>query len=115
MARCDEGYLCEVCQQPVDKITHSSLYLRYVIGEVDSRQLLSLPERHLSCDPTLAQYILAEEFTPVDCPGFFSKHDLDREFVAQRERLVTRGWQRLKEVLKQKLPIADYPLPQTHE
>jgi hypothetical protein len=110
MARCDEGYVCEVCGKPVEKITQSSLYVRYVIGEVESRELLAMPERHLLCDPTLAQYIVSDDFTPVKCEGFFNKHELDTEFVAEREQLVTRGWHRLKEVLKQKLPISDYPL-----
>ena len=110
MARCDEGYLCDVCQKPVEKITQSSLYLRYVIGEVESRQLLSIGERHLVCDPVLAQYIVSDDFIAVSCEGFFDKRQLDADFVADRETLVTQGWHRLKQVLKEKLPIAQYPL-----
>ena len=28
MARCDQGYLCDVCGQDVEAITESDLYLR---------------------------------------------------------------------------------------
>ena len=44
MAKCDQGYLCEVCGTDVAEITDSDLYLRYVIGEIDSRALLAAPE-----------------------------------------------------------------------
>ena len=37
MAKCEEGYLCEVCGQDVAEITESDLYLRYVIGLRRSR------------------------------------------------------------------------------
>ena len=33
MARCDQGYLCEVCGGDVEAITDSDLYLRYVLGD----------------------------------------------------------------------------------
>ena len=66
MAKCDEGYLCEVCGKPVKSITDSHLYLRYVIGEIDSRALLSVPEKHIRCDPDLAQFIVDDKFDPVD-------------------------------------------------
>ena len=46
MAKCDEGYRCEVCGQDVEAITESDLYLRFVLGEVPlemlHRQLVSL-------------------------------------------------------------------------
>ena len=38
MARCDQGYLCEVCGEEVEDISNSDLYLRFIIGEIDSRQ-----------------------------------------------------------------------------
>ena len=34
MARCDEGYRCEVCGKDVEAVTDSDLYLRYILGEV---------------------------------------------------------------------------------
>ena len=46
MAKCDEGYLCEVCQQPVEEIAESDLYLRYVIGMLDPETLHTQAERH---------------------------------------------------------------------
>jgi len=110
MAKCDQGYLCEVCGAEVPNITVSDLYLRYVIGEVDGRQLLAAPERHILCNPTLAQFIVSEKFPPVQVDGPFSKSFLDPDDVAQRERLVTAGWQRLQEVRKLGLSIPEYPL-----
>ena len=46
MAKCDEGYLCEVCGEEVAEITESDLYLRYVIGDLEPESLHILPERH---------------------------------------------------------------------
>lgn len=110
MAKCDEGYLCEVCGKEVASIHQSDLYLRYIIGEIGSRQLLSAPERHLRCNPTLAQFIVNEDFAPVVVDGPFSKNELDPADVASREKLVTRGWKRLQEVRTLGIPISDYPL-----
>ncbi|WP_417849538.1 hypothetical protein [Thalassoglobus sp.] len=110
MAKCDQGYLCEVCGKEVPNITRSDLYLRFVIGEIDARQLLSAPERHLECNPTLAQFIVAPKFTPVQVEGAFSKTELDPSDVQAREELVTRGWKRLQEIRSLGIPINEYPL-----
>lgn len=110
MAKCDQGYLCEVCGRDVADITDSDLYLRYVIGEIDSRQLLSSPERHLRCNPTLAQFIVDPEFTPVNVEGAFDKRLLSDDYVRERESLVTRGWRRLQDVRALGVPISEYPL-----
>ncbi len=112
MARCEQGYLCEVCGEEVEDITNSDLYLRYVIGEIDGRALLTAPERHLRCNPTQAQFIVDEEFDPVAIDGPFDKRQLDAEFVRERENLMTRGWRRLQEVAALSIPIAEYPLPE---
>ncbi|WP_437228198.1 hypothetical protein SH661x_000775 [Planctomicrobium sp. SH661] len=112
MAKCDQGYLCEVCGAEVPNITLSDLYLRYVIGEVNGRQLLAAPERHIRCNPTLAQFIVADEFPPVVVEGPFSKQFLDPEDVRRREELVTQGWRRLQEVRKLGIAIPEYPLEQ---
>src|SRR5687767_11480508 len=98
MARCDEGYRCEVCGQDVEAITDSGLYLRYVLGEVQLEFLHRLPERHIRCDPSLAQYIVDERFEPVNCDGPFAKADLDPAFVAVEYARVTRGWRRLQAI-----------------
>lgn len=110
MAKCDQGYLCEVCGEEVPNISQSDLYLRYIIGEISSRELLSAPERHLHCNPTLAQFIVAPEFTPIEAEGPFAKSELDQSDVQKREELVTRGWQRLQQVRSLRIPISDYPL-----
>ncbi|MCA9053488.1 MAG: hypothetical protein KDA75_06605 [Planctomycetaceae bacterium] len=110
MAHCELGYLCDVCGDEVADITDSDLYLRFVIGEVPARQLLAAPERHIRCNPTLAQFIVDGQFAPVEVEGPFCKHQLDPLEVRRRESLVTRGWQRLHEVRQLGIPIAEYPL-----
>lgn len=112
MARCDQGYLCEVCGLEVEDLTESDLYLRYVLGEVDPETLHVKPERHLKCNPALAQFIVAEGFGPVLAEGLFSKAELDPEFVAEEEARVTRGYLRLWELMEAGLPITEYMLPE---
>ena len=114
MAKCDTGYLCEVCGQDVADISDSDLYLRYVIGEIDARELMASPERHLRCNPTQSQFIVDAAFAPVEVEGPFSKRELSPEDVARREQLVTRGWQRLQELhqLPVRPAISEYPLPE---
>ena len=110
MARCDEGYLCEVCGSPVDEIHESDLYLSFVIGELPATALTIESERHVRCNPVQAQFIVDERFEPVDVEGLFDKRKLDVADVARREDLVTRGWQRLQEVAGEGLSIDDYRL-----
>lgn len=110
MAKCDLGYLCEVCGLEVEDITISDLYLRFVLGEVEARYLMTAPERHLRCNPTVAQYIVDPAFEPVVVEGPFDKRLLDPEDVARREARTTRAWQRLQEVRDLGLAISDYPL-----
>jgi hypothetical protein len=112
MAKCEEGYLCEVCGKDVAEITDSDLYLRYVIGLLDPEVLHTTRERHILCNPTLAQFIVDDEFAPVTVDGSFDKRILDRAFVREQESLVTRGYRRLKEIAALDLPILDYPLPE---
>ena len=112
MARCDQGYLCEVCGEEVENITDSDLYLRYIIGEVDGRALLTAPERHLRCNPTEAQFIVDADFEPVSVEGPFDKRQMDPDYVRVQEDHITRGWRRLQEVAGLSIPIAEYPLPE---
>lgn len=111
MARCDEGYLCEVCGEEVEELVDSDLYLRYVIGMIDPETLHTTPERHIRCNPSLAQFIVDSHFDPVEA-GEFGKQQLDEQFVRQRETLVTRGWQRLVELSQaiEERSLLDYPL-----
>src|SRR5579863_1292887 len=111
MARCEQGYLCEVCGDEVEDITDSDLYLRYIIGEIDARSLLSAPERHIRCNPVQAQFIVDEQFAPVLVEGPFAKANLDAADVRRREELITRGWRRLQELKQLGLPVSEYPLP----
>lgn len=115
MAKCDEGYLCEVCGQDVAELTDSDLYLRYVVGLLDPEVLHTTPERHIRCNPSLAQYIVADDFGPVVVEGPFDKRTLDSAYVREREALVTRGWRRLNEVTGSGMPIIEYPLPEVRD
>ncbi len=112
MAKCDEGYLCDVCGKDVATLSESDLYLRYVVGMLDPEVLHTTPERHIRCNPTLAQYIVSEDFESVKVEGHFDKHNLDAEFVEQQESLFTRGWKRLQEISDLEVAIIDYPLPE---
>ena len=115
MAKCDEGYICCVCDQDVGNLIDSDLYLRFVVGMLDPEVLHTTDEKHIRCNPTLAQYIVADDFEPVRVDGDFDKRNLDPAFVAERETLVTRGWNRLKELVDSDLPILEYPLPEVVE
>ncbi len=114
MARCEQGYLCDVCGEDVGDIWHSELYLRYVIGLVDPETLHTTPERHIRCTPVLAQFIVHEAFPPIAVDGDFDKRKLDPMFVREREDLITRGWLRLCELGQQAegLSLLEYPLPE---
>jgi hypothetical protein len=115
MARCEQGYLCEVCGKDVGEITESDLYLRYVLGEVPPEELHLRRERHIRCNPELAQYVVDPSFEPVRCEGFFAKEGLDPAYVAEQEARVTRGWRRLQEIPSLGIPIIEYPLPEARQ
>jgi hypothetical protein len=110
MARCEQGYLCDVCGREVEEIIDSDLYLRYVLGEVPPDRLQTTPERHIRCNPPTAQFIVDPRFQPVRCAGPFAKEQLDPAFVAEQEERVTRAWRRLQELPGLGLTIEEYPL-----
>jgi hypothetical protein len=111
MAKCEEGYLCDVCGLDVAELTDSDLYLCYIVGMLDPEVLHTTSERHIRCNPSLAQYIVADDFEPIVVEGPFDKRQLDATYVREQERLLTRGWERLKEVASLGIPIIEYPLP----
>ncbi len=116
MAKCEQGYLCEVCGEEVADITVSDLYLRFVIGMLDPETLHTTPERHIRCNPVLAQFIVDAAFESMLVEGDFDKRRLDPAFVKQREELVTRGWRRLQELAGvAEMAITEYPLPEIRE
>src|SRR5438552_3445591 len=112
MVACDQGYLCDVCGKDVEAITESDLYLRYVLGEVSPLELPTLRERHIRCNPATAQFIVDPAFPLIHLEGVFAKEQLDPDYVAERERLVTRAWRRLQELPGLGIPITEYPLPE---
>ena len=115
--KCDEGYRCDVCGADVTSIVESDLYLRYVIGEVDPETLHTTAERHIRCNPIVAQFIDDERFEPVDVDGPMSITHLDADFVAERRELVTRGYRRLLEIAEWPgdRDLTAYPLPEAME
>lgn len=95
------------------EIVDSDLYLRYVIGMIDPETLHTTRERHIRCNPPLAQFIVDDDFPAVVTAGPFDKRTLDPAYVRQREILVTRGWRRLHELGRSEgLSLLDYPLPE---
>ena len=112
MAICEQGYLCDLCGEDVADLSDSDLYLRYVLGEVPPEELHKTPERHIRCNPILAQFIVSDRFEPMVAPGFFDKAMLDPEFVAEEEARVTRGYLRLVELAAGEVSIVEYPLPE---
>lgn len=112
MAKCDEGYLCDVCGDEVEAIIESDLYLRFVLGEISPLRLQNSPERHIRCNPALAQYIVDESFPTVVCDSVFAKEHLDPTDVQAQEEKITRAWRRLQELPRLGLPIHEYPLPE---
>ena len=115
MARCDQGYLCDVCGKEVPEIVDSDLYLSFILGLVEARALLSRPERHIRCNPVQAQFIVDERFSPVIAEGAFDKRNFDAAYVRSQEELVTRGWRRLQEVGSLGIPISEYPLAEVRK
>ena len=88
----------------------SDLYLRYILGEVPIFELQKRRERHIRCNPALAQYIADAAFKPITLVGDFDKRLMDSAHVANEERRVTRAWRRLQVVGSLRLPIDQYPL-----
>ena len=111
MARCDEGYPCSRCGQPVKNLLESALYVRYVLGEYEIHELFTAPDCHLHCDYELARFIRHEKFTPPEKPVGFEVPPLTEAERLDREQQVTAAWVRLREAIHQGLPITAYPLP----
>jgi hypothetical protein len=112
MAHCEEGYLGDVCGGDVEEMNDSDLYLRYVLGEVSPELLPRSRERHIRCNPAMAQFIVDPAFEPVHCDGVFSKDQLDPKYVAETEERVARAWRRLQQIPGLRIPITEYPLPE---
>ncbi len=117
MAMCEQGYLCQVCGKDVECLSESELYLRYVIGELDPEVLHTTAERHIRCNPVLAQFIEHPKFEELRIDGPFGKRALDAEFVERRVQLLTRGFARLLELEAQggDSDVTLYPLPEVIE
>ena len=69
MARCEQGYLCDVCGGEVAEMIDSDLYLRDILGEVPLAELHRSAERHIRCNPANAQFIVDPAFPTVALRG----------------------------------------------
>jgi hypothetical protein len=96
MSRCEQGYLCAVCGQEVADLADSALYLQLLLNELSPDDLIHRPDCHIRCLPTIAQYIVDPDFTPVTCQGPFAKTGLDPDFVQAEERRITAAWRHLQ-------------------
>ena len=113
MARCDRGYLCSVCNEPVDTMPESELYLRFVLGEIQPDWLQAMPDRHLRCNPELGQFIEHPDFPPMaDEEPLTDKRRMDPAAARARTEQVTRGYFRLLEIPGLGVPLMEMPLPE---
>ncbi len=115
MAKCEEGYLCAICEEDVERIVDSELYLRYVIGLVDPETLHTQPERHIRCLPSIAQFIVHEDFDTPQVEGDFDKRLMSSDESVRLEKLYTAGWTRLRELEGSETPLLEYPLPEVRD
>ena len=117
MAKCDQGYLCEICGVAVERLDESALYLQFVIGWIDPETLHTRRECHLRCQPTLAQFIDDTDFEPVVVDDEFDRRAMDPSFSAERASLISRGYRRLRELQRRRsgMKVSDYPLPEAIE
>src|SRR6516164_4777359 len=104
MARCEQGYRCDVCGRDVESIADSDLYLRFLLTEVSFDQLHIAPERHIRCNPAMAQFIADTGFPPVSCAGPFARENLDPASALEDERRITGAWRRLQELAREGIP-----------
>jgi hypothetical protein len=108
MARCEQGYRCDVCGRDVESIADSDLYLRFLLGEVGFDQLHIAPERHIRCNPAVAQFIVDSGFPRVACAGPFARENLDPTSAADDEARITAAWRRLQELAREGIPLQQY-------
>ena len=111
MAKCDEGYLCDVCGRDVAEIADSELCTcAYVIGLADPKSCTA-KERHVRSQSTL--YVITDP--AFDPPVVVRKEPFKagpRPDDGPRARIWSRGAGRLPELAGSELRIIDYPLPE---
>jgi hypothetical protein len=108
VARCDEGYLCNVCGLPADTLPESLLYLRYILGEVTVEVLGQAQETHIRCCPAIAQYIVHPAFEPVVCTDVFARQHFPLDFQTSEETRITAAWATLYEAGEKGFSLLSY-------
>lgn len=115
MAKCEEGYLCEVCGRDVENLRDSGLYLQFILGWIDPETLHTRREVHIACLPALAQFIDDSGYPrPQTIPTEFDRESLDPQFVLERSQQVTRAYHRLRELdnMSERPAVIEYLLPE---
>ena len=115
MAKCEEGYLCEVCGRDVENLRDSGLYLQFILGWIDPETLHTRREVHIDCLPALAQFIDDDNYQrPTEVPLEFDRQQLDIAFAQARSEQVTRAYRRLRELdsLSERPAVIEYLLPE---
>ncbi len=115
MAKCEEGYLCEVCGKDVENLRDSGLYLQFILGWIDPETLHTRREIHIACLPGLAQFIDEPNFErPTEVPLEFARDQLDPQFARERADQVTRAFRRLLELdqMSERPAVIEYLLPE---
>lgn len=115
MAKCEEGYLCEVCGRDVERLRDSGLYLQFILGWIDPETLHTRHEIHIDCLPALAQFIDNADYQKqLEVPTEFSRQQLDPEFVRQRTAEVSKAYRRLIELdaMPERPAVIEYLLPE---
>ena len=91
MAVCEQGYLCTVCGERRRGDHRLGPLSSLCAGRGRWDNLNRAPEKHIRCDPVLAQFIVSDQFPPVNVDGVFSKAGLDPEFVRPKGT-ADHGW-----------------------
>ncbi len=115
MAKCEEGYLCEVCGRDVENLRDSGLYLQFILGWIDPETLHTRREVHIDCLPALAQFIDDAGYRqPAQVAPEFDRQYLDASFVQARTEQVSRAYRRLRELdgMGERPPVIEYLLPE---
>jgi len=89
---------CDKCNKPVSKV-ESALLLSYVAHGGDPLAFMAYSDRHITCSPSRAQYIVHPDFEPVvDHRAEYDKRLRSPESRFEKEKLYTSAWTEIQRV-----------------